>query len=185
MRGICSGAAPLAAVLAVLAGTSGASAHATLQPREAVAGGYLQATLTVPHGCAGSATIAVRVKIPDGILSVKPQMKPSWSVEIKKRKLDKPQQGSHGETISEVVDEVIWRGGPLPDHLYDTFGLVMKLPDTPDQTLYFPAVQECEQGVARWIEIPSGSRKASDLREPAPKIRLVPKTAPKTAPKTP
>ena len=25
----------------------------------------------------------------------------------------------------------------------------------PDTTLYFPVVQECEQGVSRWIDIPA------------------------------
>lgn len=162
----------LIAAAAVAAGPSSAFAHVTVQPTEANAGDYFQMAFTVPHGCAGSATVALRVKLPDGVLSVKPQMKPGWSVDIKKRKLDVPLAASHGQTINEVVDEVSWRGGSLPDSLFDTFGLVMKLPDTPGQTLYFPAVQECEQGVSRWIEIPASGQSADRLHEPAPLVRL-------------
>jgi len=164
----------IAAVGLVLA-ASAASAHVTVQPNEAVAGGYFQAAFSVAHGCDGRATVAVRVKLPDGVLSVKPQMKPGWSVEVKTRKLEGNLPALHGKTITETVDEVAWRGGPLPDNLYDTFGLMMKLPDTPGKPLYFPVVQECEQGVHRWIEIPATGQNRDDLREPAPVVRLKPK----------
>lgn len=166
----------LLAAATLAAASSAASAHVTVQPNEAVTGSYFQLAFVVPHGCDGKATVALRVKVPDGVTSVKPQMKPGWNVEIKTRKLDAPQPGLHGKTISEVVDEVSWRGGPLPDNLYDTFGLMMKLPDTPGGTLYFPVVQECEQGVHRWIEIPAAGQNRDDLREPAPLVRLKPKS---------
>ncbi len=149
-----------------------ASAHITVQPRETPADSYVQLTFSVPHGCGGSATVAVRVKLPDGILSAKPQMKPGWKVDIKTRKLAAPLPGPHGGAVDQVVDEVDWRGGPLPDNLYDTFGMIVRLPDRPGQTLYFPIVQECEQGVTRWIEIPSAGQGADKLREPAPFITL-------------
>jgi uncharacterized protein YcnI len=153
-----------------------ASAHVTAQPNEAAADSYFVTAFSVPHGCDGSATIAVRMKIPDGVTSVKPQMKAGWEVSIKTRNLDKPAAAGHGATASETVDQVAWRGGPLPDTLFDTFGLLMKLPDAPGQTLYFPVIQECQQGVHRWIEIPTGQQTWGDLREPAPFLRLKPKT---------
>jgi periplasmic copper chaperone A len=166
----------LGAVVAVFAGSViCASAHVTAQPNEAAADSYFMATFSVPHGCDGSATVAVRMKIPDGVTSVKPQMKASWEVSIKTRSLDRPAAG-HGATASETVDEVAWRGGPLPDNLFDTFGLIMKLPNAPGQTLYFPVVQECQQGVHRWIDIPTGQKTWEELPEPAPFLRLKPKT---------
>jgi uncharacterized protein YcnI len=165
-----TGAAIVAAALALQ--INAASAHVTVQPKEAPADSYFQLTFTVPHGCDGSATAALRIKLPDGILSAKPQMKPGWNVEVKTRKLATPQQGPHGKTVSEVVDEVAWRGGPLPDNLYDSFGMIVRLPDQPDHNLYFPVVQECEKGVARWIEIPSSGQSADKLHAPAPVIRL-------------
>ncbi|MBN8961958.1 MAG: YcnI family protein [Rhizobiales bacterium] len=160
------------AILATSVFVAPALAHVTVQPADAAADSYAQLTFTVPHGCNGSATKALRIKLPDSILSAKPQMKPGWQVEIKTRKLDAAVAGPHGKSVSEVVDEVDWRGGPLPDNLYDTFGLVVRLPDKTGQVLYFPAVQECEQGVERWIEIPTSGQSADKLRAPAPAVRL-------------
>ncbi|WP_245257023.1 MULTISPECIES: YcnI family protein [unclassified Nitrobacter] len=159
------------AAAAAMVSCSAALAHVTVQPADAPADSYAHLTFTVPHGCNGSATTALRIKLPEGILSAKPQMKPGWNVEIKSRKLKAPAQGPHGKTITDVVDEVVWRGGPLPDNLYDTFGLVVRLPDRAGQSLYFPAVQECEQGSQRWTEIPQAGQ-ADKPRTPAPVVRL-------------
>ncbi|HTT06069.1 MAG TPA: YcnI family protein [Steroidobacteraceae bacterium] len=147
-------------------------AHVTAQPNVAPSGAEFIVTFVVPHGCDGFPTTALRIKVPEGVTAVKPQMKSGWSVTIKTRKLDHPLAIGRGRTISETVDEVDWRGGPLPDAFYDTFGLMMKLPDAPGQVLYFPAVQECQHGIHRWIQIPDSDHARHDLREPAPFIRL-------------
>ncbi|ABE62991.1 nuclear export factor GLE1 [Nitrobacter hamburgensis X14] len=160
------------AAVAAVASCNAARAHVTVQPADAPANSYAHLVFTAPHGCNGSATTALRIKLPEGILSAKPQMKPGWNVEIKSRKLEAPVQGPHGKSITDVVDEVAWRGGPLPDNLYDTFGLIVRLPDKPGQSLYFPVVQECEQGVERWIEIPSAGQGSDNLRAPAPAVHL-------------
>src|SRR3954470_12832250 len=80
-----------AAVMTAISGA--ASAHVTVQPREAAAGSYFQMAFVVPHGCDGTATVAIRVKMPDGLTSVRPKMKPGWTVEIKTRNLDTPLPG--------------------------------------------------------------------------------------------
>ena len=98
---------------ALLLGSFPAAAHVTVQPKEAPADSYFQLAFSVPHGCDGSATVALRVKLPDGILSAKPQMKPGWNVEIETKKLATPLAGPHGGTISEVVEEV---AGTLEPH---------------------------------------------------------------------
>lgn len=170
----------LALAAAIAAGTAlsaltAAHAHVTANPNEAPADSYFRTALRVGHGCTGSPTIAVRVKIPDGVLAAKPQVKPGWTIEIKMRKLDKPVDAGHGRMISEAVDEIAWRGGKLPDAYFDEFGLSLRLPAKAGETLYFPVVQECEQGVHRWIEIPASGQKWEDLREPAPFIRLIDK----------
>jgi len=170
---------PLAwAPAAMLAGLAiPASAHVKAHPDSATAGSYFETAFTVPHGCDGSPTIALRIKIPDEIISVKPQMKPGWTVSIKMRKLHPPRKTEHGRTITESVDEVEWRGGPLPDNLYDSFGLMMKLPDTAGKRVYFPTVQECQQGIHRWVEIPAADGQGwTDLREPVPFVTLAPKS---------
>jgi periplasmic copper chaperone A len=98
-------------------------AHVTMQPSDGHAGAALQAWFTVPHGCDGAATVAIRIKVPEGVTQVKPQMKSGWKVTIKRRKLERPFNGEGCRTITETVDEVEWRGGPLPDELYDDFGM--------------------------------------------------------------
>jgi uncharacterized protein YcnI len=62
----------------------------------------------------------------------------------------------------------------LPDAYFDEFGLSMRLP-AEEGTLYFATVQECEEGVQRWIEIPAAGQAWDDLEEPAPFVTLTPK----------
>ncbi|TDM67946.1 hypothetical protein CEE99_13615, partial [Lactobacillus crispatus] len=44
---------------------------------------------------------------------------------------------------------------------------------------YFPVVQECEQGVSRWIDIPAegqgGGGHEHGSKTPAPGVKLLPK----------
>ncbi len=84
-------------------------------------------------------------------------------------------RGSHGEAITERTSEIIWSGGRLLDAHYDEFVLQVTLPDTPGAVLVFPVVQECEQGVHRWIELPEAGKTPAGLKEPAPQLRLLPK----------
>lgn len=160
----------VAGVAVLLAGP--ASAHVTLERPEAPAGSYYKAVLRVPHGCSGAATVAVRVRIPDGAVSVKPQPKPGWMLEIERGPLAEPYE-SHGKTITDGVREVRWRGGELPDDQFDEFALLMKLPDGAGRTLAFATVQDCVGGATqRWIELPADGQSAHDLAHPAPLLRL-------------
>jgi periplasmic copper chaperone A len=156
--------------------TSSANAHVTLESRQATVGSYYKAVFAVPHGCAGSATVKVRVQIPEGVIAVKPMPKPGWSVETVKGKYSTSYE-LHGATISEGVREVVWSGGKLADDNYDEFVLASFLTGSlkPNTTLYFPVVQECEQGVSRWIEIPQEGKPAHDSKSPAPGVKLMPK----------
>ncbi|WP_042299659.1 YcnI family protein [Paraburkholderia kururiensis] len=155
-----------------------AAAHITTAPNEGVAGSYFETSLKVPHGCDGAATVAIRVTIPDGVTSVKPQMKPGWTVRIATRPVDPPLVGENGAAITSTVQSVEWRGGPLPDAFYDRFGLVMKLPATPGRTLFFPVEQTCERGSRAWTEIPAEGADPHALHSPAPFVRV---TAPEPA----
>ena len=168
----------LAAVLTVATlSASSASAHITLQNRDAAVGSFYKAVFVVPHGCAGSATIKIRVQIPDGVIDVKPMPKPGWNVETVKAKYASPYD-FHGAKLTEGVKEVVWSGGKLPDDFYDEFVLAMFLTNDlkPDTVLYFPTVQECEQGISRWIDIPADPAHAHDSKWPAPGVKLVPKS---------
>lgn len=157
--------------LAVTAGT--ACAHVVLETREAQAGSYHKAVLKVGHGCDGAATTAIRVRLPEGVVSAKPMPKPGWTLTTKEGAYAQAYQ-SHGRTITHGVTEIAWTGGTLPDAWYDEFAFQVVLPKLPAGTvLHFPVVQECEKGVHRWIEIPEAGKAAADYREPAPALRLI------------
>jgi uncharacterized protein YcnI len=164
----------VALVAAFIATAQPAAAHATLERNEAPADSFFNAVMNIPHGCDGSSTLKVRVRIPDGIIGVKPQPKAGWELAIRKEKLATPIVESHGRTITEAVVEVTWTG-KLLDENFDQFAIHMKLPDKQGETLYFPTVQECEQGVHRWIEIPAAGKSRGDYKEPAPFLKLLPK----------
>jgi uncharacterized protein YcnI len=168
--------APAVIALAALA-ASPAIAHVTLEKRQAPVGSYYKAVFAVPHGCAGSPTVKIRVQIPEGVIAVKPMPKAGWSIETVKGKYSTSYQ-HHGATVTEGVREVTWSGGKLADDNYDEFVLATYLTGSlkPNTTLYFPLVQECEQGASRWIEIPQEGKPAHDTKSPAPGVKLVPKS---------
>jgi len=164
------------ASVAVIFGATAAFAHATLEAQEAPVGSTYKAVLRVPHGCDGKATNAVRIRIPEGVIAVKPMPKPGWKLATVKGKYEKTYD-NHGTPLSEGVKEVIWSGGELPDEFYDEFIFRGMLTDglPAGETLYFPAVQECDGAAERWIEIPAAGQDAHDLEFPAPGVKLLPK----------
>jgi uncharacterized protein YcnI len=158
---------------------SAASAHVTLERQEAAVGSVYKAVVRVPHGCAGSPTTAIRVRLPAGVIGVKPVPKPGWQLNTVTGKYQKPYT-LRGAPVSEGVTEISWSGGKLDDAHYDEFvftGVIAEeLAGTP--VLYFPVVQECEKGVHRWIEIPTGKHAeghGAGSAEPAAALRLLPK----------
>src|SRR4051812_16881164 len=134
-------ASSIAALLLISAAPAGA--HAVLSPLEAPADSYFKATIGVGHGCEGTPTLRLRVRIPEGINGVKPMPKAGWELSIKREQLPQPATEPHGRRITERVSEVTWTG-KLLDENFDEFVLQVRLPDTPGQTLYFATVQECE-----------------------------------------
>jgi periplasmic copper chaperone A len=82
---------------------------------------------TVEHGCDGSATVQLDVRLPEGVSGVVPEPPAGWT------------SGVDGRVVT-------FSGGPLPDDVEGTFRVRMALPATPGATIYFPFVQRCEQG---------------------------------------
>lgn len=165
-----------AAIAAASVFAASSEAHVTLEVQEAGAGSFYKAVLKVPHGCDGQAMVKMRVQLPDGVTNVKPQPKPGWKVATIKGKLNTPFDDGHGKMITEGIREVAWSGGRLLDEHYDEFAIQVRLPDAPGSTLYFLVVQECQKGVSRWIEIPETGKSSRDLKQPAPALRLRPKS---------
>jgi uncharacterized protein YcnI len=154
-----------------------AAAHVTLETKEAPVGTFYKAVLRVPHGCDGSATTAIRVKIPEGLIDVKPIPKAGWKLATITGPYTKTYKYGHGAQLSEGVIEIAWSSGNLPDAFYDEFVFQAFIPEDqqPGHFLYFPVVQECEKGVNRWIDIPAEGISAHESSEPAPVLRLLPK----------
>ena len=166
----------LLAALAAAAVAAPANAHITLQGREAAVGSSYKAVFVVPHGCAGSATTKIRVQIPEGVIDAKPMPKAGWNLEAIKGKYAS-EYDFHGTKLSEGVREVVWSGGKLPDDFYDEFVISTYLTGAlkPESVLYFPTVQECEQGISRWIDIPADPAQAHDSKSRAPGVKLLAK----------
>jgi uncharacterized protein YcnI len=151
--------------------TSAASAHITLETGEAVAGSAYKAVFRVPHGCEGSATVKITVKIPEGVIAVKPMPHAGWKLDIVKGQYAKSYD-YYGSKLDEGVTQVSWSGGNLPDDYYDEFVLRgMIAADLPEGMIYFPVVQECEKGVDRWIEIPEAGQPEPEM--PAPGVKVL------------
>ena len=163
----------LAAALAVVA-AGAAQAHITLEASAASVAATHKVVLRVPHGCEGAATTRVRVRIPEGVIAVKPMPKPGWTLETVTGAYAHPYV-DHGTEITEGVTEVIWTG-ELPDTFYDEFVFRAMLTDSlsPGTELYFPLVQECGAKADRWIEIPAAGQDPDSLEYPAPGLELLP-----------
>ncbi|SRR6056297_2610151 len=140
-------------VLLALAGP--AMAHIDPDPDEARAGSRLTVGFTVEHGCEGSPTTQLDMRLPDGVTDAVAETVDGW---------DESVDTVDGDTI------VSFAGGPLADDVEGTFEVTMTLPPTPDTTIYFPFVQRCEVGEIRWIGIPA--EPGDELDEPAPAMAL-------------
>jgi uncharacterized protein YcnI len=145
--------------LALICGAGPALAHVALVPDEAPAGAVYSGGLEVGHGCDGSPTTALRMRLPTGVGGLELTPLPGWQVD----------QAPAGDTT-----EVTWSGGVLPDGEHTLFAFAVQLPaDAVGSTLYFPVVQQCEEGVQRWIETADHADGAAVEPElPAPALML-------------
>ncbi len=162
------------AALAALAATGPAAAHVTIDAPNTVAGSYTLLTVSVPHGCEGEATTEVAIQIPEPLNAVTPSVNPNWEVEKVMADLPEPITDSHGNEITERVDQIVYTTDtPLPDGMRDAFELSLRLPDeAAGQTLYFPVVQTCTGSDHPWIEIPTDGQDGDELASPAPSITV-------------
>lgn len=166
-------AVPALAGVLLTTSAAAASAHITISPTTGQAGAYTVLTVSVPHGCDGSATTKVAIKLPDDIVTVTPTRNPYWTVAVTRQKLAQPVTDAHGNTITERDDTVTYTARtPLPDKQRDAFELSLKLPDKAGETLAFPVVQTCEKGRTGWTEVAANGQDADSLEHPAPTLTL-------------
>ena len=144
-------------ILALLAATP-AAAHVVAVQDTAKAGSYTAIAFRVGHACgAGDATVKLRIAIPEGVASARPQVKPGWTYAIER------------PADPKAAPTAITFAGRLPDEAFDDFAVLMKLPAAGER-LVFPVVQTCEKGESAWIGAPGSER-------PAPVVTLIPNDA--------
>jgi periplasmic copper chaperone A len=161
----------LAATL--IAFSSPALAHVSFENGETKPDSTYKAILRIPHGCDGKPTLKVRVRIPEGIVDVKPMPKAGWKLETAKGSYVRAYQ-VHGEAVSEGVTDIVWSGS-LDDGHYDELVFQARFTDTyqPGATVYFPVVQECNGAVEEWSQVPAAGEDPHGLKSPAPGVRIV------------
>ncbi|PWH07349.1 nuclear export factor GLE1 [Brachybacterium endophyticum] len=151
-----------------------AQAHVTATASETAAGDHTVVTLSVPHGCDGSPTTKVAIKVPDGVQEITPTRSPFYDVTTKTEKLSKPTTDADGNEVTERPDQVVYTAKtPLPDGQRDTFELSLQIPeDAAGPTLTFPTVQTCEDGSTSWTQLPAKGQSEDDVEHPAPSVAV-------------
>ena len=162
-----------AAVAAGLALSTSAWGHALSVDKDAPAGGWHLVQIGIPHGCAGSPTHTVRMRMPMAIFMARPEIKPGWEMTVKMREMDPPLV-AEGREFTTAVDEITWSGGHIGDLEFDRFNVLALMPRDVGKFLYFLTIQECEEGELRWVEIPEEGRSWGSYEHPAPFVRIVP-----------
>jgi uncharacterized protein YcnI len=151
-----------------------ARAHVYLEETEVPAGGFTQATVTVPHGCEESPTTKLEIQVPETILDVTPEFVPGWTAEVTPEPLDEPVTGAHGEEFTEreaIVTYTASAGSELPADQRLSFTIGFQAPDTPGEMLYFPTVQSCVEGETAWITNWDGE--GEEPETPSPMVAVV------------
>lgn len=168
-------AAAAVAGAAVLALSSPAFAHVSVQPEGTAArGGYAVVNFRVPNERDNASTTGLEVTFPADtpLSSVMPQKIDGWKIAVTKSKLAKPLE-VHGRQISEAVSKVTWTAdgkGIEPGFIQQFPVSIGALPENADQ-LVFKAIQTySNKEVVRWIEVRKEG--AEEPANPAPVLAL-------------
>jgi uncharacterized protein YcnI len=160
----------VATALGALALPAAASAHVTLQPSQAPAGGFTVLNVRVPNEEDKASTKKLALQLPHGFASVSYQAVPGWTAKVKTGKLAKPVKTDDGLVTTEV-DVITWTatGAGIGPGQFQDFPLSVQVPGKAGDTLVFKAVQTYSNGdIVRWIEPtpPSGT----EPEHPAPVV---------------
>ncbi|WBB82154.1 YcnI family protein [Micromonospora sp. WMMD882] len=163
-----------AVAVAVLGFAASASAHVTVNPKEATQGGYGRFAFRVPNESDTAATTKVEVVLPENapVGSVSTMPVSGWTVAVEKRTVDPPVE-VHGSQLTEVVSKLTWTaaaGGGVKPGEFQEFPVSMgPLPQV--DTMVFKTLQTYSDGnVQRWIEEPTPGGEEPD--SPAPVLTL-------------
>lgn len=166
---IVAGAA--AGLVLAVAAPLAASAHVTIDPNQAAAGGWSYVTFRAPNESATASTTKIVVHLPTDkpITSVSYRPTPGWTASITTEDLAKPVT-VEGNTISKAPTSVTFTaadGAGIAPGQFQTFTLSLgPIPDTGH--IVMPVTQTYSDGtVAEWKATPEEVAK-DDTLEPAP-----------------
>ncbi|MGC4876477.1 YcnI family protein [Micromonospora sp. DT43] len=183
LRRTASAAAALAftAVATAVLGFAGpASAHVTVNPKEATQGGYARVAFRVPNESDSASTTKLEVVLPENapVGSVSTIPVPGWTVATEKRKVNPPIE-VHGSQLTEAVSKITWTAtgdAAVKPGQFQEFGVSMgPLPKV--ETMVFKTLQTYSDGnVVRWIDEPQPG--GEEPEKPAPVLTLAAAAAP-------
>ncbi len=121
------------------------AAHVTVKPAEVATASYQTFIVSVPNE-KEVPTTAIKLLIPEAVTSVKPTVKPGWTIATEK--------SGEGETAQ--VTSITWSDGEIADGLRDDFTFSAKAPDVPGE-IEWKAYQTYSDGtVVAWDQASSG-----------------------------
>ena len=103
------------------------------------------------------------MKIPEGVIAVKPMPKPGWQLATAKGKYARAYD-YYGTPLTEGVTEIAWTGGELPDDWYDEFVFRGSLADRPYRRGHASTSRWCRS--APTAQPTAGSRSPPPARTP-------------------
>ncbi|MGW0215048.1 YcnI family copper-binding membrane protein [Micromonospora chokoriensis] len=163
-----------AAATAVLGFAGPASAHVTVNPKEATQGGYARVAFRVPNESDTASTNKLEVVLPENapVGSVSTMPVPGWTVATEKRKVDPPIE-VHGSQLTEAVSKITWTAtgdAAVKPGQFQEFPVSMgPLPKV--DTMVFKVLQTYSDGtISRWIDDPAPG--GEEPEHPAPVLTL-------------
>jgi periplasmic copper chaperone A len=130
----------------MLVGTGAAGAHVHASPDKVVSGSSATVSFVIGHGCAGSPTTKVAIKVPSTVTKVAGVAPKGWKAAV-------------------VGSVVTFTGSTLPDKTKGLFG-VSFVASTKTGVLEFPTVQTCVKGETSWIQPTPANGKEPDYPIP-------------------
>ena len=151
-----------------------ALAHITVASGVASANTTQEITFGVGHGCSGVDTSAVRIEIPAGVTSVRPERSDFGTVSVE-------------TDATGAVTAAVWQKSDAELHATDIayYKLVirLKVPNAPFTSINFLAHQTCKAPdgtltTVDWVGLPTDPGVVAGTVEPAPTLVIVPARQP-------
>jgi uncharacterized protein YcnI len=131
--------------------TALASAHVVVKPNSVGVASYQTFTVSVPNE-KDQQLIGLRLVIPNTIESISPNVKPGWTINVKKNDSSEDAKGT----------EISWSDGSVPSGQRDDFFFSAKVPASPT-TITWKAYQTYQDGtVVSWDQNPDTMKNLSD-----------------------